>query len=388
MFKPFPPMLRYKLNPDDFMEDGGGPPSDNPALIAAGLTAPVSKIDPTIPVTDPGDEFEGDDGSGGMNKAPRDENLDPPEAPAGDQPPKTPTPSPADSSVIPAAPAGDSTPPDAMPGEAEFDAWAAADPKGAQRYLDSMQADNDAEAAATQEGPVGAEGTPFADANEQRVNVRVHLQTQNREYTAALEKYNKEREAMKADEQILEDGIKERKAENERRKREGDTELPLEDQIINVARGRLQQQKQTLAEQKNTLNAWNTALDRIEEANTLVDELPQLLGPYRELVAELASQGRFDKCRNFDAQKSVINTELVARGMPRIGEKRSVSTTPRNEPSDAVKRYRALRAGTAPTLTPGKDKPPPVRRQGPPADDGMSKLAPHFRDAVLKIAKK
>lgn len=361
------------LNPADFMEEGGGPPTENPALMAAGLTPQASKIDPSIPVTDPGDEFAGDGPDGGMDRAP----VEPVELPAG-EPPQIPTTPPADS-VVPSQTPADDSPPDAMPGEAAFEAWAKADPTGAQRYLDMMQAEQEA---ASKEEVANANtldrlnGTsPFADPAEQKLNISVHLQQQDREYATALVAFKADKASIALSEKDLQEEL------DVRRERGEPTDAP----IISTMQRMIDTQKTALQQKTEYLNGWKGTLDTIEAADKMVDQLPQVLGPYREIYVELASQGRFARCTNFEAQKSVLNTELVSRGLPRMGER----PTPRRaqQVSPAVQRFRALRSGTAPKLNPGADRTPAPRRTAPAADDGLSKLAPAFQAAIAKMKK-
>lgn len=356
------------LNPSDFMEEGGGPPTENPALMAAGLTLQAPKIDPSIPITDPGDEFAGDGPDGGMDRAP----VEPVELPAG-EPPQIPTTPPADS-VVPSQTPADDSPPDAMPGEEAFEAWAKADPTGAQRYLDMMQAEQEAATARDSDPPVGSD-LPYADPAEQKLNISVHLQQQDREYAEALAIFNVNKSSVAVAEKKLSDELA-------RRENEG---LSLSDPIVDLFRGMVEEKKTVVQQNADYLTRWKSTLDTIEAADKMVDQLPQVLGPYREIYVELASQGRFAKCNNFDAQKSVLNTELVSRGLPRMGER----PAPRRaqQVSPAVQRFRALRSGTAPKLNPGTDRTPPPRRAAPAADDGVSKLAPAFQAAIAKMKK-
>lgn len=356
--------LLYAVDPMDFE---GGPPASNPALPAGEGVPP--KL-PDIPITDAADEFAGDGDDGSMALAPNEEFPD--QTPAGEPPATLQTP-PADSASSPPAPTGEVSAPDAMPGEAEFDAWAKANPEGAQRYLDAQEAS----LAASQADTDPDYTSPFSDPAEQALNIDVHLQRQNDEYSAAFQKFTADKKTVEQDEKKLEDAIAARRELN----------LPTDDPIIETTQRMLAQRKAELNTKANELTSWNNVLDRVEAANKMVDKLPAVLGAYRELYVELASQGRFNRCNNFEQQKSVLNTELVARGMPRMGEKPAARRIA--EPSAAVKRYRALRSGTAPQLQPGKDRTPPARAARPaPGSDGLSQLAPSFRAAVEKIAKK
>ena len=322
-----------------------------------------------LPLFDEGDEFSGaqDDPT---TQTPPAEGI-PAEPPAGE-----PVPSATGAAApppVPPEPAGDSTPPDAMPGDEAFDAWAKADPAGAQAYLDYIESKQIAESKAA-EVASGATGFPAED--EQAVNVEFHLQAKGAELDSEISRYNGDLAQFQQDQRDYTELVNHRKEAGE----------PLDDPALMKWKEILGRQATGLNTRHTAISQFSGALDSVRKANSIVDKMPSL-APYREIYVELFSRGALARTTTLEQQKAIINTELVARGLPMMGQK-GAGPAAAAPVSPILQKYRALRSGTAPKLHGHSATAPPPPSRAQQNQQGATNLHPFLQGALDKIKAK